>query len=119
MDKHTHPADTLPAKQEATPTPGPWGVCEGVERGSVVIASAHVDDAIVASVGQDLPECGANARLIAAAPLLLEACKAAVALYSTANICHCAFMPPAHTGKCPSCLINEAIRAATEDTNAK
>lgn len=73
-------SETIDRQREVKHTAGPWGVCEGVERGSVVIASAHVDDAVVASVGQDLPECEANAHLIAAAPDLLDACRALDAL---------------------------------------
>lgn len=60
-------------------TPGPWFVMDtkGAFGQSVglAIVSEHVDDAIVASVGGDLPGEKANAHLIAAAPDLLRACK--------------------------------------------
>lgn len=40
-----------------------------------VIASEHIDDAIIATIAEDVPEYKANARLIAAAPELLWALK--------------------------------------------
>ena len=43
----------------------PWLIAEGVEEGSVVIMSAEVDDAIIASMGQDMPESAVdNARFV-------------------------------------------------------
>jgi hypothetical protein len=46
---------------------------KGALSADLVIVSDHVDDAVVASLGGDLPEMHANARLIAAAPDLLVA----------------------------------------------
>lgn len=59
---------------KAAHTPGPWHVYENCPAfdNSDVIFSAHVDDAIVCSIGGDLVGEKANARLIAAAPDLLD-----------------------------------------------
>lgn len=54
-------------------TKGAFGQSVGL-----AIVSEHVDDAIVASVGGDLPGEKANAHLIAAAPDLLAVCASIV-----------------------------------------
>ncbi len=70
---------------EAKPahTPGPWATARGFE-GQTVVGSDGVlvaDCSIIDRLGQRTgPECTANARLIAAAPDLLEALKAVVAI---------------------------------------
>jgi len=65
-------------------TPGPWGAYEGlIDDEGVWIMSTHVEDAVVASIGMDLPEAKANARLIAAAPALYEALEALKPYLST------------------------------------
>jgi len=57
-------------------TPGPWAAFEGLlDDWGIWIMSAHVEDAVVASIGMNLREAIANARLIAAAPALYEALK--------------------------------------------
>jgi hypothetical protein len=67
-------------------TPGPWGISGKEERdlgtlspGFLEISSAH-DVCWIAKVQIHTPEGEANARLIAAAPELLEALKAVVAI---------------------------------------
>jgi hypothetical protein len=60
---------------EAKHTPGPWHVMDskGAFGPSVglVIVSEQIDDAIIASVGEDVPGHVANANVLAAAPDLL------------------------------------------------
>ena len=66
-------------------TPGPWTICPtineriGIIGDGVQIATVHPTDDITASYFPGLrssEEIAANARLIAAAPELLEACRA-------------------------------------------
>ena len=59
-------------------TPGPWERCAlHVAKGNIVVASCYKDnDTSVMQRPKGNGECLANARLIAAAPDLLEACKA-------------------------------------------
>jgi hypothetical protein len=59
-------------------TPGKWYVTDAMKDifdGCTVICSEEVDDAIICSMGGDMAEAEANARLIAAAPTMLEALK--------------------------------------------
>src|SRR5687768_9294954 len=58
----------------AAHTPGPWIPTNipGLLGGADVIVSLVREDAIVCSMGHDMPEILANARLIAAAPELAE-----------------------------------------------
>jgi hypothetical protein len=63
-------------------TKGPWILVDtpairDIFNGCSVVAAEGIDDAIIAAIGGDVPEVEANARLIAAAPELLEALKEA------------------------------------------
>jgi hypothetical protein len=78
---------------EVKHTPGPWKVCVG-NSGSIfgdLNNRAHDGDnpyiGTVAGIGvdQDIPECTANAKLIAAAPELLTAAKEALHFIRTHN----------------------------------
>ncbi len=63
---------------EAKHTPGPWTV-QRYGRGFDVLREGRIIADCKAQSGADLPSCEANARLIAAAPALLEALRDAVA----------------------------------------
>jgi len=62
-------------------TKGPWKwvdmpIIRELFNGCSAICSEHIDDAVIATIGEDVPGHEANAHLIAAAPQLLEALKA-------------------------------------------
>jgi hypothetical protein len=66
-------------KTEQGFTLGPWAAFKGLlDDEGIWVMSTHVEDAVVASVGMDLREAEANARLIAAAHALYEAANAAL-----------------------------------------
>jgi hypothetical protein len=78
-----------------THTPGPWFVhpgTDGRERGHIrelkteSTSGRHVAVARITYAGREYGECEANARLIAAAPELLEACQEA--LTAATNVFH-------------------------------
>jgi hypothetical protein len=68
-------------------TPGPWHAMDpkGALNFNFVIVSEHREDAVVACTGGDMPEEEANARLIAAAPELLEAARLSLAWLTAAG----------------------------------
>ena len=59
-------------------TPGPWHVCGDMIRSTVSNAAMRSVAKVYVSQMHGKPEAAANARLIAAAPDLLEACRALV-----------------------------------------
>ena len=72
-------------------TPGPWHHIDvpsvrSLFNGCSCIFSEHIDDAIVASIGEDVPNHVGNANLIAAAPELYEALKALCSANTAANL---------------------------------
>jgi hypothetical protein len=63
--------------------------------------------------GESAAECVANARLIAAAPELLEACKALTAIETSEPCSYCGRGNTTHGSRCPVSLAEAAI-AKTE-----
>lgn len=64
-------------------TEGPWHVMDTPATREIfndcpVIVSEHVEDAIIATIGEDVAGSEANGHLLAAAPDLLAACRAAL-----------------------------------------
>ena len=62
---------------ETKHTPGPWSVGDSID-GATVHNESELMVAFCRNLAFDLGECAANARLIAAAPELLEACQLAL-----------------------------------------
>lgn len=70
-------------------TKGKWNwidteAVRSIFNGCSVIASEEIDDAIIATIGEDVPDHKGNARLIAAAPEMLEALRNLV-VFAEAN----------------------------------
>lgn len=64
-----------PSKSAQTPTPGPWTIDDQGEGDIYVQNKGHI---LMAVVPRERPESLPNARLIAAAPTVTEACSAAL-----------------------------------------
>ena len=87
-------------------TPGPWVFeDEFVRAGDVVIADPYCEETASTRPG----EMEANARLIAAAPELLEACEAAWPMLELACRCQDGTIG---SGPCAACRAVEIARAA-------
>lgn len=85
-------------------TPAPWTI----ESDTHLIRGA--DDSLVAKVTPfDRGEGKANARLIAAAPALLEALDALLDAYGN-DVCTC--VDPHEPGHCPCCIARTALAQA-------
>lgn len=116
-------ADLSMFEQGEPPTPpqhypGPWRVVE-CEEGRVWVEETNTEERlVVCDIPGDMetiegPELR-NAQLIAAAPELLEACKALLAAPS--GLDHFCHVPESEGGvKCPACAAAAAIKKAVGD----
>lgn len=86
-------------------TPGPWQYGTGKE-GAVVY---NADIGTIATVSDSMVDFDANARLMAAAPMLLEACKEAKAFTDLLNIT---------SGRKTTPFLSEKLRAALTEAEA-
>ena len=89
-------------------TPGPWTIDPSMELGLAVIQDNEDGEGIAELGPQRTIENIANAKLIAAAPSLLEAAEQVVAAYG----CECLDEGPKN--HCPMCALQQAIRKAGE-----
>ena len=100
-----------------THTPGPWSVHNKPGFSRLFIASDTYDVAEMCHAGDEEREA-ANARLIAAAPELLRACKLFLREYTRndgAVLCYCCdphFEPSPGETKCDICVFVAAIAKA-------
>lgn len=95
----------------STHTPGPWSWKDGIQL--VVGKADDVEGEQIAIVQGDPPHEFGNARLIAAAPELLEACELAqTALKAHGIKCGCENSPV----RCAICALKEAITKAKATT---
>lgn len=93
-------------------TPGPWesGLCGEVEVGEILIYGNN--GKAIASIFYGKAQ-EANARLIAAAPLMVEALRACAYLPCCYENAHCSMMPPgANRPICAPCQARAALAAA-------
>jgi len=98
-------------------TPGPWKAAEAIgydEGNTPYVCIFSLSDAEIApsrAYGDTEKELWANARLIAAAPELVAAAKAALWIITTTNMCAHVRRPGSTCGKCKTINDLESVLA--------